>query len=67
MTKAYVKNSQIRYYARIEGILNQMDKRLNHLETEMVEFRKEVRTEIGKLSDKIVTDQWNSPTSANLN
>jgi predicted RNase H-like nuclease (RuvC/YqgF family) len=34
--------------ARIEGILSQMDKRLNHLETELVEFRKEVRSEIRK-------------------
>ena len=35
--------------ARIEGFLEQMDKRLNHLESEVKELRSEMRGEIGEL------------------
>jgi hypothetical protein len=35
--------------ARIEGILEQVDKRLNHLESEMRELRSEMRGEIREL------------------
>lgn len=39
--------------ARIEATLEQMDKRLNHLETEVVELRGEISDMRMKLSDKI--------------
>ena len=35
--------------ARIEGILEQVDKRLNHLESEIRELRSEMRSEIREL------------------
>ena len=39
--------------ARIEGILEQVDKRLNHLESEMRELRSEVRSEISEVRGEI--------------
>jgi predicted nucleic acid-binding Zn-ribbon protein len=39
--------------ARIEGILEQVDKRLNHLESEVRELRSEMRGEIGSLRGEI--------------
>jgi len=39
--------------ARIEGILEQVDKRLNHLESEMRELRSEMRGEISEVRGEI--------------
>jgi uncharacterized protein YdhG (YjbR/CyaY superfamily) len=39
--------------ARIEGILGQMDKRLNHLESEVAELRSEFRAEFRELRSRI--------------
>ena len=38
---------------RIEGILEQMDKRLNHIETELRDFRSELRGEVAGLRSEI--------------
>jgi F0F1-type ATP synthase membrane subunit b/b' len=35
--------------AKVEGIVEQMDKRLNHIETDMREMRKEFKEEIDKM------------------
>jgi tetrahydromethanopterin S-methyltransferase subunit B len=39
--------------ARIEGIVEQMNERLNHLETLLGQFRGEVESEIGSLRGEI--------------
>jgi hypothetical protein len=44
-----VKNSLEERIARIEGILDQMDKRLNHIESEVRDLRSELRSEIRDL------------------
>jgi chromosome segregation ATPase len=44
-----VKNSLEERIARIEGILDQMDKRLNHVESEVRDLRSELRSEIRDL------------------
>ncbi|HID11532.1 MAG TPA: hypothetical protein EYP17_09580 [Candidatus Latescibacteria bacterium] len=46
--------------ARIEGILSQMDKRLNHVETEIAGLRDELRGEIEGLRAELRTkaDKW---------
>jgi uncharacterized coiled-coil protein SlyX len=41
--------------ARVEGIVEQMDKRLNHIETELREFRREVFTELSSLRRELST------------
>jgi len=40
--------------ARVEGIVEQMDKRLNHIETELRDFRKEVSVEISSLRREVL-------------
>jgi hypothetical protein len=40
--------------ARVEGIVEQMDKRLNHIETELRDFRKEVFGEISSLRREVL-------------
>ncbi|MCC6035397.1 MAG: hypothetical protein LM567_07880 [Desulfurococcaceae archaeon] len=44
-----MKNSLEERIARIEGILDQMDKRLNHVESEVRDLRSELRSEIRDL------------------
>jgi hypothetical protein len=44
-----LKSSLEERVARIEGFLEQMDKRLNHLESEVKELRSEMRSEIREL------------------
>ncbi|HID87930.1 MAG TPA: hypothetical protein EYP55_11245 [Anaerolineae bacterium] len=39
--------------AKVEGILEQMNARLNHLETEMADMRKEISGEISQLRSEI--------------
>ena len=39
--------------ARIEGIVEQMDKRLNHIESEIRDLRSEMRSEIRDLRGEI--------------
>jgi len=41
--------------ARVEGIVEQMDKRLNHIETELRDFRKEIFSEISSLRIELNT------------
>jgi len=40
--------------ARVEGIVEQIDKRLNHIETELRDFRKEVFGEISSLRREVL-------------
>lgn len=42
--------------ARVEGIVEQMDKRLNHIETELRDFRKEDFGEISSLRRKVFSE-----------
>jgi tetrahydromethanopterin S-methyltransferase subunit B len=42
--------------ARVEGIVEQMDKRLNHIETELRDFRKEVFIEISSLRREVFSE-----------
>jgi hypothetical protein len=44
-----VKSGLEERVARIEGVLEQIDKRLNHLESEVRELRSEMRGEIREL------------------
>jgi len=48
-----VKSGLEERVARIEGILEQVDKRLNHLESEVRELRSEMRSEISEVGGEI--------------